>query len=67
MDREMLKQHLEQAERHVAQGEKHIKEQRERVANLERLRADSSKQSLFEDMQKLRLGDRDPLRRELAD
>jgi hypothetical protein len=42
MDREMLRQHLAQAERHMAEGERCIARQRELVAELARDGHDSS-------------------------
>jgi hypothetical protein len=71
MDREMILEHLEQAERHVRQGAVHIENQRTLVADLERQGQDTARsRSLlrqFEQMQELHVADRDRLRQELLD
>jgi uncharacterized protein (UPF0335 family) len=70
MGREMLEQHLAQAERHVAEGEDHIARQRQIVDELASsghdLKAAQELLALFEDMQKSHIADRDRLRAELA-
>lgn len=70
MGREMLEQHLAQAERHVAQGERHIARQREIIAELEEdghdLEVAESLLAQFESTQLSHIADRDRLRAELA-
>jgi hypothetical protein len=69
MDRERLKQHLEQAERHVLKGESCVLRQRELVARLERNGHDTvdAKGLLhqFEELLAVFTQDRDRLRSEV--
>jgi cell division protein FtsX len=73
MDRQMILDHLTQAEGHVALGEERITRQREILANLTRdghREAASRAAELlaqFEQTQTLHISDRDRLRRELAE
>lgn len=69
MERNMLQEHLRQAERHIALGARHIARQRELVAELERDGHDASTAaqllSLFEEVQLLHLADRSRMQRAL--
>ena len=70
MDREMLQEHLAQAERHISEGECHIARQREIIAELDgsgqywQIALDLLHQ--FEQLQALHIADRDRLRKELS-
>jgi len=70
MNREMVRQHLEQAERHVSEGERHIARQREIVAEPKGAgriyQAAIDLLAQFENMQASHIADRDRLRKELA-
>jgi hypothetical protein len=69
MDREMILQHLAQAEEHVATGAKHLTRQRELIAKLERDGHDTSEAqvvlSQFEELQAIHIAGRDRLQEEL--
>jgi hypothetical protein len=69
MDREMLQQHLAQAEAHVETGYKNIARQRDVIAQLEREGQDTAlaRDTLmqFEELQALHIADRDRILREL--
>jgi hypothetical protein len=70
-DRDMVKQHLAQAEGHMAMSKGHIASQRKFAAGLVRDGHDAS-QALalllrFEELQQLHIADRDRMRRELGE
>ncbi len=71
MDRNMLEQHLAQAQQRVAQGARFVVEQRERVAQLERLGADCALAihvlALFEDLQAMYTAHVEQIRRKLPE
>jgi hypothetical protein len=68
--KQMLTEHLYQAERHVALGEHHIERQRQIIHDLERGGHDTTAAKAcltqFEEMQLLHIRGRDRLREELA-
>jgi len=70
MDREMLMEHLSQAERHVAEGMTHVEKQRTRVENIARDGHDiGGHEALlrqFEETLRLHTKIRDQLQRQLA-
>jgi hypothetical protein len=70
MEREMLIEHLSQAERHVAEGEMVVERQRNLVENLARDGHDTSKQAAllqqFEERLAMHIKDRDRVLKELA-
>ena len=70
MDREMLMEHLSQAERHVAEGMMHVEKQRTRVENIARDGHDiGGHEALlrqFEETLRLHTKIRDQLQRQLA-
>jgi hypothetical protein len=70
MEREMLIEHLSQAERHVAEGEMVVERQRSLVENLARDGHDTSKQAAllqqFEERLAMHIKDRDRVLKELA-
>lgn len=70
MNNAMVRDHLELARRHVAQSEACVSRQREIVAELERDGHDSAQArqllTLFEDLQRLHVADRDRLEKQLA-
>jgi uncharacterized membrane protein len=69
MDREMLRQHLQQTEKHLAASDKLITDQRALIARLEERGYDTAKASTalahLEEMRKLHIADRDRLSRAL--
>jgi hypothetical protein len=71
MDRQTLKEHLEWAETRVAQADSRVAEQRKLVAKLERERGHTAEArrllAELELSQKMRIAERDRLRRELAE
>ena len=71
MDRGMLREHFRQAKGHVARGEKNLSRQLELVAELERYGHDTvmAKALLvqFEELQAVRIADRDRFRREVGE
>ena len=73
MDRELILQHLKQAERHVAEGERVLEHQRTVIDHLRRdgggdPMIDAAERLLhsFEEVQRMHLADRDRLRGELT-
>jgi hypothetical protein len=70
MDREILEEHLAQADRHVEEGWGHLDRQRKVIAELERdgHGAREARRLLhqFEEMQAMHIADRDRLRQELG-
>lgn len=70
MNRQMIVDHLAQAERHVSEGERHLASQRRIVAELERdghpVEQARELLRLFEDTQAMHIADRDRLREDLA-
>jgi hypothetical protein len=65
MDRAILLRNLARAEAHVAQGERHIERQHEIIAALDRSGFDAGSArrtlALFEDLQRLHVGNRERL------
>jgi|EndMetStandDraft_8_1072994.scaffolds.fasta_scaffold225930_2 hypothetical protein len=70
MDRQTLKEHLEWAETRAAQADSRVAEQRKLVTKLERERGHTAEaRRLLAELElslKMRIADRDRLRRELA-
>ena len=71
MNREMIIDHLKQAERHIAEGRGHVERQRQIVEELVR-RGDDARRStalleLFEETLAKHIEDRDRIRSELAE
>jgi hypothetical protein len=70
MDRQMLLDHLAQANDHVERGEKHVRRQRELIGELERDGHDSTSAKAllvqFEQILAMHKTDRDRIARELA-
>ena len=70
MDRQIIADHLVQAERHVSEAQAHIKRQRELVAELERDGHDTGEARRLLDnfiaLEAAHVADRDRLRGELA-
>ena len=70
MNRELLLEHLAQAERHAADGRRHIESQRRIVAQLVRNGQDSENSRhllrLFEELEAMHVSDRDRLREQLG-
>jgi hypothetical protein len=68
MDRQMLVDHLDQAERRVAQGAEHVARQRMLVNQLDCQARTQARELLaqFEEMQRMHIADRDRLRAKLT-
>jgi len=70
MRRELVRQHLEQAERHVSEGMRHVERQRELIERLESGGHDTREAirllRQFEDLLELHIHDRDRLRKEVV-
>ncbi len=72
MERDILEQHLVEAEAHVVQGERHLAEQRARISELERDGHDKAAEQAREllavmlQSQQLHIRNRDRMRRELG-
>jgi hypothetical protein len=71
MDREMLRQHLQQTEKHLAASDELITDQRALIARLEERGYDTAKARTalahLEEMRKLHIADRDRLSRALRE
>jgi hypothetical protein len=69
MDRNMMLDHLAQAQRHIAEAERHVARQREIVAHLERDGHDTSSSrkllDQFEQLYALHVEDRDRIQKEV--